>query len=137
MGFFYLSAEYFCSWFFVVSMILKESYILKLYCSWQCFNMHNLVIIRASNVHEKMIRSFLFTHYWPREPSITALWMSPCSKYVDILNDKFASFGECYYFTPFLSGLQYYTSLRHSIGGLGIFYSVLILMFLLQKISLV
>ncbi|XP_026326608.1 uncharacterized protein LOC113235202 [Hyposmocoma kahamanoa] len=55
--------------------------------------MNNLLVMRASNVHEKMIRSFLFTHYWPREPSITALWMSACSKYVDVLNDKYASFG--------------------------------------------
>lgn len=52
-------------------------------------------MIRASNVHQKMIRSFLYTHYWPREPSITALWMSISSNYLDVLTDKYAAFGEC------------------------------------------
>ncbi|CAH2063919.1 unnamed protein product, partial [Iphiclides podalirius] len=41
-----------------------------------------------------MIRLFLYTHYWPREPSVVSLWMSSDSPYLDILTDKYSNSGD-------------------------------------------
>ncbi|XP_050681746.1 uncharacterized protein LOC126977095 [Leptidea sinapis] len=59
-----------------------------------CFDIRNLELVQGTNAHGKAIRSFLYNHYWPREPSIVSLWMSPNSPYLDLLTDKYSYSGE-------------------------------------------
>ncbi|XP_022829607.1 uncharacterized protein LOC111358623 [Spodoptera litura] len=59
-----------------------------------CFDIRNIIIERATECHGKLIRSFLYTHYWPREPTIVGLWMSLNSPLLDVLTDKYMSFGD-------------------------------------------
>ncbi|XP_021187473.2 uncharacterized protein LOC110374193 isoform X1 [Helicoverpa armigera] len=59
-----------------------------------CFDIRNVTIERATECHSRMIRSFLYTHYWPREPSVISLWMPINSPYLDILTDKYSHSGE-------------------------------------------
>ncbi|CAD0199056.1 unnamed protein product [Chrysodeixis includens] len=59
-----------------------------------CFDMRNVTIERASTVHSRMIRSFMNTQYWPREPSVLGLWMSMSSPYLEVLTDRYSHSGE-------------------------------------------
>ncbi|KOB72216.1 Uncharacterized protein OBRU01_12460 [Operophtera brumata] len=40
-----------------------------------CFDIRKVSIERGNQCHSKLIRSFLYSHYWPREPSVVGLWM--------------------------------------------------------------
>ncbi|KAG6447848.1 uncharacterized protein LOC115442007 [Manduca sexta] len=59
-----------------------------------CFDIRNVSVELGNQCHAKMIRSFLYTHYWPREPSVVALWMSLNCPYLDILTDKYSHSGD-------------------------------------------
>ncbi|XP_013161746.1 PREDICTED: uncharacterized protein LOC106113491 [Papilio xuthus] len=59
-----------------------------------CFDMTNVRVERANQCHSNMIRLFLYTHCWPREPSVVGLWMSSDSPYLDILTDKYSNSGD-------------------------------------------
>ncbi|XP_034825522.1 uncharacterized protein [Maniola hyperantus] len=59
-----------------------------------CFNINNVSIERGNQCHAKLIRSFLFTHYWPREPSVVGLWMCLNSPYLETLTDKYSNTGD-------------------------------------------
>ncbi|KAJ0179096.1 hypothetical protein K1T71_004808 [Dendrolimus kikuchii] len=59
-----------------------------------CFDLKNVLIERGNPCHAKLIRSFLYTHYWPREPSVVGLWMAMDCPYLDILTDKYSHSGD-------------------------------------------
>ncbi|KAM3958232.1 uncharacterized protein ACR2FA_007787 [Aphomia sociella] len=59
-----------------------------------CFDIRNVIIERGNQCHVKQIRSFLYTHYWPREPSVVGLWMSLNCSYLDILTDRYSNSGD-------------------------------------------
>ncbi|XP_023947273.2 uncharacterized protein LOC112052432 [Bicyclus anynana] len=59
-----------------------------------CFNLQDVTIERGNQCHAKLIRSFLFTHYWPREPSVVGLWMCLNSPYLETLTDKYSNTGD-------------------------------------------
>ncbi|XP_026745145.1 uncharacterized protein LOC113506506 [Trichoplusia ni] len=59
-----------------------------------CFDIRNVTIERATTCHSRMIRSFLYTQYWPREPSVVGLWMPINSPYLEVLTDKYSNSGE-------------------------------------------
>ncbi|XP_075972456.1 uncharacterized protein LOC142974179 [Anticarsia gemmatalis] len=59
-----------------------------------CFDINSVTIELGNLCHAKMIRSFLYTHYWPRDPSVVGLWMSLDSPYLDILSDKYSHSGD-------------------------------------------
>ncbi|XP_053599553.1 uncharacterized protein LOC128669097 [Plodia interpunctella] len=59
-----------------------------------CFDIANVVVDRGNQCHAKFIRSFLYNHFWPREPSVVGLWMSLNSQYLDVLTDKYAHSGD-------------------------------------------
>ncbi|KAL0883549.1 hypothetical protein ABMA27_015703 [Loxostege sticticalis] len=59
-----------------------------------CFDIRTVTIERGTLCHARMIRSFLYTHFWPREPSVAGLWMSLDCPYLDVLTDKYANSGD-------------------------------------------
>ncbi|KAF9406459.1 hypothetical protein HW555_013181 [Spodoptera exigua] len=59
-----------------------------------CFDIRNLTLERARDCNAKLIRSFLYTHYWPREPTVTSLWMSLDSPLLDVQTDQYSSSGD-------------------------------------------
>uniref|UniRef100_A0A2H1VQB9 SFRICE_003418 n=1 Tax=Spodoptera frugiperda TaxID=7108 RepID=A0A2H1VQB9_SPOFR len=59
-----------------------------------CFDINSITLMRATDCHAKLIRSFLYTHYWPREPTIISLWMSLDSPLLDVLTDKYSTSGD-------------------------------------------
>ncbi|CAK1551503.1 unnamed protein product [Leptosia nina] len=61
-----------------------------------CFDIRNVTIEQGTNKHGKLIRSFLFSHFWPREPSVIGLWMCLNSSYLDVLTDKYSYSGDRY-----------------------------------------
>lgn len=54
----------------------------------------DLVIAKPCNA--PAIKCFLNTHYWPREPTVAALWMSLDSPYLQMLTDKYSETGNLY-----------------------------------------
>ncbi|XP_052754168.1 uncharacterized protein LOC113518626 [Galleria mellonella] len=59
-----------------------------------CFDIRNVTIDRGNKCHIKHIRSFLYQHYWPREPSVIGLWMSLNSPYLAVLTERYSSSGD-------------------------------------------
>ncbi|XP_022130953.2 uncharacterized protein LOC111004286 [Pieris rapae] len=59
-----------------------------------CFDIRNVSIEQGTNKHGKLIRSFLCSHYWPREPSVVGLWMCHNCSYLDVLTDKYSLSGD-------------------------------------------
>ncbi|CAK1577930.1 unnamed protein product [Parnassius mnemosyne] len=59
-----------------------------------CFDIKKVTVERGNPCHSNMIRLFLYTHYWPREPSVVGLWTPLNSSYLDILTDKYANSGD-------------------------------------------
>ncbi|XP_059061172.1 uncharacterized protein LOC131854065 [Achroia grisella] len=59
-----------------------------------CFDIRNITIERGNKCHIKQIRSFLYQHYWTREPSIVGLWMCLNCPYLEVLTDKYSSSGD-------------------------------------------
>ncbi|XP_013196937.1 uncharacterized protein LOC106139968 [Amyelois transitella] len=59
-----------------------------------CFDIRNVTIERGNRCHAKFIRSFLYNHFWPREPSVVGLWMDLNCPYIDVLTDKYSHSGD-------------------------------------------
>ncbi|CAH0397251.1 unnamed protein product [Chilo suppressalis] len=59
-----------------------------------CFDIRSVSIEYANKCHPRIIRSFLYSQYWPREPSVSGLWMSLDCPYLDILTDKYSNSGD-------------------------------------------
>ncbi|CAG9791704.1 unnamed protein product [Diatraea saccharalis] len=59
-----------------------------------CFDIGTVSLELGNQCHSRMIRSFLYSHYWPREPSVSGLWMSLDSPYLDILTEKYSNSGD-------------------------------------------
>ncbi|XP_072942192.1 uncharacterized protein [Epargyreus clarus] len=59
-----------------------------------CFDIRNVTIERGNNSHANQIRSFLYTEFWPREPSVVGLWMCLNCPYLEILTEKYANSGD-------------------------------------------
>ncbi|CAH2236643.1 uncharacterized protein LOC120623970 [Pararge aegeria] len=59
-----------------------------------CFNIKDVTVEHGNQCHAKLIRSFLFTNYWTREPSVVGLWMCLDCPYLEILTDKYAHTGD-------------------------------------------
>ncbi|XP_011562020.3 uncharacterized protein LOC105392122 [Plutella xylostella] len=59
-----------------------------------CFDMRNVTLERASQHHGRMISSFLNNQHWPREPTVTSLYLPPDSRYLQVLSEKYAYSGD-------------------------------------------
>ncbi|XP_028039514.1 uncharacterized protein LOC114249979 [Bombyx mandarina] len=59
-----------------------------------CFDLRNVSIEFGNQCHAKLIRSFLYTHFWPREPSVVGLWMSLECPYLEVLTEKYSNSGD-------------------------------------------
>ncbi|XP_026491045.2 uncharacterized protein LOC113397108 [Vanessa tameamea] len=59
-----------------------------------CFNINTVSVERGNASHAKLIKSFLYSHYWPREPSVVGLWMCLNCSYLEVLTDKYSNSGD-------------------------------------------
>ncbi|XP_032512337.2 uncharacterized protein LOC116766557 [Danaus plexippus] len=59
-----------------------------------CFDINSVTIERATDNHGRLIKSFLYNHYWPREPSVVGLWMSLDCPYLEIITDRYSFSGD-------------------------------------------
>ncbi|KAL4704694.1 hypothetical protein ACJJTC_011478 [Scirpophaga incertulas] len=67
---------------------------LKLPDKKPCFDLKSVSVELGNSCHAKAIRSFLYTHYWTREPSVVALWLPLNSSYLDVLTEKYSNSGD-------------------------------------------
>ncbi|CAB3222719.1 unnamed protein product [Arctia plantaginis] len=59
-----------------------------------CFDPSTITIEYGRQCHARLIRSFLYTEHWPREPSVVGLWMPLESPYLDTLTDMYSYSGD-------------------------------------------
>ncbi|KAJ2938799.1 hypothetical protein O0L34_g18422 [Tuta absoluta] len=59
-----------------------------------CFDLNSVLIQQAKPCHERLIRAFLYTHYWPREPSTVGMYMPINSPLLAVLTDKYSTTGD-------------------------------------------
>ncbi|CAG5041129.1 unnamed protein product [Parnassius apollo] len=59
-----------------------------------CFDIKKVTVERGNSCHSNMIRSFLYTHFWPQEPSVVGLWTPLNSPYLEVLTDQYANSGD-------------------------------------------
>ncbi|CAH2091580.1 unnamed protein product [Euphydryas editha] len=59
-----------------------------------CFDITKVSIERGNAGHARLIKSFLYSHYWPREPSVVGLWMCVNCPYLEVLSEKYSNSGD-------------------------------------------